>query len=220
LHENGIPVLGVFSLNFESANPSVVRSIQQRLLLNNWLRALTCGKPLPVRADFHFDGVTDELDEMMCFDVEGNGEAARYLITQEGASLAATYGSEHIAPRLRINRYLDDAIGPERYARVAPCYLTCIVRKRPTYCISRVADADGKVVSYERLLLPFGRGDRVDQIVGSYKAISIDGGFKIDNLMGVDAATAPVRELSAVIDREISRRPPGVRIADDIVEAD
>ena len=43
-----------------------------------------------------------------------------------------------------------------------------------------VQDADGKDVSYERLLLPFGSADNVEQIVGSYKAISIEGGFKIN----------------------------------------
>ena len=48
-----------------------------------------------------------------------------------------------------------------------------------------VQDADGKDVSYERLLLPFGSGDAVEQIVGSYKSISIEGGFKINNLMGL-----------------------------------
>jgi hypothetical protein len=207
-------------IEFSSANPSVVRFIKQRVMLNSWLRALTHEKPLPVTADFHPDGITEELEDMMGFDIEGDGEATRFLITQEGARLAETYGSEHIAPDQRTNRYLDDAIGPARYARVSPCYLECVARKRPVYSISRVSDADGKEVSFERLLLPFGRAERVEEIIGSYKAISLEGGFKINNLMGIAAATAPVRLLSTVIDKELTRRPPGVRIADDIVEAD
>jgi hypothetical protein len=219
LDEKGNPVLDV-SLQFESANPSVVRSIKQRVLLNNWLRALSHGKCLPTIADFRPDGIADELDDMMGFDVEGDEEAACFVITQEGSRLTATYGNEHVAPEQRTNRYLHDAIGRERYARVVPCYLACVIRKRPTYSISQVTDADGKEVSYERLLLPFGSGDRVEQIVGSYKTISIDGGFKVGNLMGADAAAAPVRVLNAVIDNELARRPAGVRLADDIVEAD
>ena len=207
-------------MQFSSANPSVVRSIKQRVLLNSWLRALGQGRPLPAIAEFQVDGIIDELDDMMGFCVEGDGEVARFVITQEGARLTATYGNEHVAPEQRTNRYLHEAIGSERYARVAPCYLACIARRRPTYSISRVADADGKEVSYERLLLPFGSDDRVEQIVGSYETISIDGGFKVDNLMGIDTATAPVRVLNAVIDRELARRPPGVRVSDDIVEAD
>jgi len=206
--------------DFSSANPSIVRSIKQRVLLNAWLRALPQGKPLPMTGDFRPDGIAEEVDDMMGFDVEGDGEAARFRITQEGARLASTYGSDHIAPDQRTNRYVDDAIGPERYAHVAPCYLACVARKRPIYSISRVSDADGKEVSFERLLLPFGRTERVEQIIGSYKAISLEGGFKVNSLMGIAATTAPVRLLSAVIDKELARRPPGVRIADDIVEAD
>jgi hypothetical protein len=208
------------SLHFESADPSVVRSIKQRVLLNDWLRALGRGRPLPALADFRPDGVDDELDDMMGFEVDGDGDAARFLITHEGLRLTATYGNGHVAPDKRTNRWLHDAIGPERYARVAPCYLACVARKRPTYAISQVADADGKEVSYERLLLPFGRGARVEHIVGSYKTISVDGGFKVDNLMSVDAAMPPVRVLNAVIDQEPMRRPCGVRVVDDIVEAD
>jgi hypothetical protein len=207
-------------MDFSSANPSVVRSIKQRVLLNSWLRALAQGKSLPAIADFHPDGVADERDDMMGFDVDGDGDAARFVITHEGLRLTTTYGNEHIAPEHRTNRFLHDAIGPDRYARVVPCYLACVIRKRPTYSISRVCDADGKDVSYERLLLPFGSGSRVEKIVGSYKTISVEGGFKVDNLMGVDAAAAPVRLLNAVIDRELARRPAGVRIADDIVEVD
>ena len=84
---------------------------------------------------------------MMGFDVEGSGDDARFLITQEGATLTKTYGNEHIDPGKRTNRYLDDAIGPERYAHVVTLYRTCLAQKRPTYSISMVQDPDGKDVS-------------------------------------------------------------------------
>ena len=104
--------------------------------------------------------------------------------------------------------------GRTRYARVSACYRTCLARKRPAYSVSMVQDADGKEVSYERLLLPFGSADAVEQIVGSYKAISIEGGFKINNLMGIRPKTAPVSVINAVIDldfvrwRRRTRAPP------------
>jgi len=206
-------------LQFESANASVVRSIKQRVLLNAWIRALRAPGSLPAIAEFTPDGLADELPDMMAFDVEGTGDDARFFITHEGSRLAAAYGNEHIDPAARINRYLDRSIEPIVYARVLPCYMTCVRRKRPTYSIAAVKDEDGKDVSFERLLLPFG-GDTVEKIIGSYKAISIDGGFKVDNLMGLRADTGPVRLLNAVVDQELARRPPGVRVSDDIVEAD
>jgi hypothetical protein len=81
-----------------------------------------------------------------------------------------------------------------------------------------VLDPDGKEVSYERLLLPFGRAGKVEQIVGSYKAISIDGGFKVTNLMGVQPRTVPVSVINAVIDLELARRPIGTGAAEDLIE--
>ena len=105
-------------MEFESADPSVVRSIRQRDLLNAWLRAAGKQRPLPLLGDFQPDRVADEMVDMMEYDVVGQGDGARFLITHEGARLATTYGNDHIDPAERTNRYLDDAIGPERYASV------------------------------------------------------------------------------------------------------
>src|SRR5437660_3938292 len=99
-------------MKFESANPSVVRSIKQRDLLNTWLRALRKPLPLPVISDFRPDRIADELADMMGFNVEGERDVARFVITQEGARLTATYGNDHVDPDKRTDRYLDDAIGP------------------------------------------------------------------------------------------------------------
>jgi hypothetical protein len=190
-------------MEFVSADPSVIRSIRQRILLNAWLRIPRKPGGLPVVTDFQPQDIADELPDMMRFDVEGQGNDARFLITQEGARLTQTYGNAD--PSQRISRYLDDSIGPDRYARVAPYYLTLLARKRPTYSIATVQDADGKDVAYERLLLPFGRTDHVEQIVGSYKTISIEGRFKVDDLMGLAPKTLPVPVVRAVIDSDFVR---------------
>ena len=203
---------------FTSADPSVVKSIKQRVLLNAWLRARGKPRALPALADYRPGDIADELADMMGFDVEGSGEHPRFLITHEGSRLTATYGNEHIDPHRRTNRYLDDAIGPELYARVVPSYHACLAQKRPAYSISTVQDADGKDVSYERLLLPFGSAGNVEQIVGSYKAISIEGGFKINNLMGIRSKATPVSVVGAIIDLEFVRRPVGHHASDDVIE--
>jgi hypothetical protein len=207
-------------MEYPSSDPSVVRSIRQRVLLNAWLRALHKPHPLPVLTGFDPDTGIDELADMMGFDVEGEDQSARFMITQEGARLTTTYGNEDIAPEARTNRYLHDAIGPDRYARVVACYRECVLRKRPIYSITTAQDADGKEVSYERLLLPFGRDGTVEHIVGSYKTISIEGGFKINNLFGFRPMAEPTRVVNAIIDREGARRPAGVRASDDIVIVD
>lgn len=207
-------------MEFASSDPSVVRSIRQRYLLNTWLRAAVRHRPLPLLHDFQPERVADELADMMGFDVVGHGDDARFLITHEGARLTSTYGSDHIDPADRTNRFLDDAIGPVRYANVITLYRTCLAYRRPAYSISMVQDEDGKDVSYERLLLPFGSGETVEQIVGSYKSISIEGGFKIDNLMGLRPKAVPVILVRAVIDRDVAAAPAKPTASDEVVELD
>jgi hypothetical protein len=205
-------------MQFASADPSAVRYITQRVLLNAWLRAARKHQPLPLLVDFDPGDIKGELPDMMGYDVEGDDEAARYVITQEGARLVAAYGNDPNSSRT--NRYLHEAIGPARYARVAPSYAACVKHRRPIYAVSMVQDADGKDVSYERLLLPFGFGGRVEQIIGSVKAVSIEGGFKVDNLIGLKSARAPVNVVNAVIDLAIAAAPAERRAADDVVELD
>jgi hypothetical protein len=205
-------------MQFISANPSVVRSVKQRDLLNAWLRARGRHRMLPALADYKPDRIADEMPDMMGFDVEGEGDEARFVITQEGARLTATYGNEHVDPDRRTNRYLDDAIGPARYGRVVPSYRACLAHRRPTYAVSMVQDPDGKDVSYERLLLPFGSAGDVEQIVGSYKAISIEGGFKINNLMGIRPKTTPVSLVNAVIDHDFVADPAHIGAPDELIE--
>jgi hypothetical protein len=207
-------------MEFESSDPSVVRSIRQRELLNNWLRAEARHRPLPLIRDFQPNRLGEELADMMGFDVVGEYDGARFLITQEGATLTTTYGNDHVDPANRTNRYLDDAIGPERYANVVALYRACLTHRRPAYSISTVQDADDKDVSYERLLLPFGSSDAVEQIVGSYKSISIEGGFKIKNLMGLRPKAMPVIVVRAIIDRDFVPNPASRQLSDDVIELD
>ena len=205
-------------MEFASADPSVVKSIKQRVLLNAWLRARRKPQPFPVIGDFNPEGVAEELPDMMGFDVVGEGDSARFVITHEGIRLTATYGNDDVDPDKRTNRFLDDAIGPERYAHVVALYRACLKHRRPAYSISTVQDADNKDVSYERLLLPFGRGDTVEQIVGSYKSISIEGSFKINNLMGLRPKAVPVILVRAIIDRDFVSSPAGQPRSDDVIE--
>jgi hypothetical protein len=177
---------------------------------------------MPLPGHFQPEQVGDELVDMMQYEVVGQGDGARFLITHEGARLATTYGNDHIEPARRTNRYLDEAIGPERYASVVAHYQACVARQRPTYSISTVRDVDGKDVSYERLLMPLGEGNAVRQIVGSFKSISIEGNFTVSNLMGIRAQAAPVVRLSAVIDRQFvpAATPAHASLSVEIVELD
>jgi hypothetical protein len=89
-----------------------------------------------------------------------------------------------------------------------PVYLTCVKRALPVYTISLIDDIYGRVVAYERLLMPFSTGEAVTDLIASLKTISEDGGFEMRNLMR-DHEALPRPKLRAVIDRDLFHRQPG-----------
>ena len=98
-----------------------------------------------------------------------------------------------------------------------PVYYECITRRLPAYTISSIDDIYGRIVAYERLLLPFSEGDGITHIIASLKTISEDGGFEIRNLMrGGDKL--PVPKLRTIIDSELFHRAPGRIPSGDAIE--
>jgi hypothetical protein len=98
-----------------------------------------------------------------------------------------------------------------------PVYYECVRRALPVYTISNIDDIYGRIVAYERLLLPFSEGGGVTHVVASLKTISEDGGFEIRNLMrGNDAL--PTAKLRAVVDQNLFHRVPGRIPAGDVIE--
>jgi hypothetical protein len=107
-------------------------------------------------------------------------------------------------------RLLDEYLGPRLAPVVMPVYYECLKRALPVYTIAHIDDICGRVVAYERLLLPFSDGGAVSDVIASLKTISEDGGFEIKNLMrGNDALPRP--RLRAVIDRDLFHRAAGRR---------
>ncbi len=192
------------TLEFVSANPTVIKSIKQRDLLNTWLRLFAPAQQLPRLVEFQPDRIEDELPDLVFLTVEKK-EPLQIVIDRDGMRMSIAYGYTGRG------RYLDEYLGPRLAPQVMPIYQQCVSRALPAYSISHVDDARGRVVAYERLLLPFSDGDGVTHIIASLKTISEDGSFDIINLMrGND--TLPTQKLRAVIDQELFHRVPG-RIA-------
>ena len=198
-------------MEFESANPTVVKSIRQRDLLNTWLRLHAREQLTPRVEEYQPERLADELPDLVYYTVDGTSLPPRLTIQSEGTRMSNAYGNTGKG------RYLDDYVGPKLVPVVMPVYYECIKRRLPVYTESDIDDIYGRIVAYERLLLPFSKGGDVTHVIASLKTISEDGGFEINNLMrGND--TLPVAKLRAVIDRDLFHRPPGRIPAGDVVE--
>jgi hypothetical protein len=199
------------ALEFESANPTIVKSIKQRDLLNTWLRLYARDQRVPRMAEYEPSRIEDELPDLVYYTVEAARQPPRLVIDSDGTRMSSAYGNTGKG------RYLDDYLGPRLTPIVMPVYFECIKRGLPIYTIAHVDDSYGRIVAYERLLLPFSESGDVSHIIASLKTISEDGSFEIRNLMrGND--TLPTSKLRAVIDRDLFHRAPGRIPAGDVIE--
>jgi hypothetical protein len=198
-------------LEFESANPTIVKSIKQRDLLNTWLRLYAREQLMPRIEEYQPERFADELPDLVFYTVDTAQAPPRLLIESDGTRMSSAYGYTGKG------RYLDDYLGPRLVPVVMPVYYECLRRALPVYTISSIDDIYGRIVAYERLLMPFSQGGNVTHMIASLKTISEDGGFEIRNLMrGND--TLPTAKLRAVIDRDLFHRAPGRIPAGDVIE--
>ena len=202
---------GLLAVQFESANPTIVKSIKQRDLLNTWLRLYAREQAIPAIDEYQPARIEEELPDLVYFTVDTAQSPARLLIDSDGTRMSSAYG--HTGK----GRYLEEYLGARLAPIVMPVYYECIARGLPAYTVANIDDIYGRIVAYERLLLPFAQGGKVTHIIASLKTISDDGGFEIRNLMrGNDAL--PVPKLRAIIDRDLFHRAPGRIPAGDVIE--
>ena len=198
-------------MEFASANPSIVKSIKQRDLLNTWLRLYAREQSVPRIGEYQPSRLEDERPDMVSYSVDCTQQPPRLMIQIQGMRLASAYGP------VGQHRYLDEYLGPRLLPFVMPVYYECVKRALPVYTISDVDDLYGRIVAYERLLLPFSDAGNVTHVIASLKPISEEGGFEIRNLMrGSDAL--PTAKLHTVIDRDLFHRAPGRIPAGDVIE--
>lgn len=198
-------------MDFQSAGPSMVKSIKQRDLLNTWLRLYARDQSLPHVAEYQPERLEDELPDLVFFTVETKEQPPRLMIDSDGTRMSTAYGHSGKG------RYLDEYLGARLAPIVMPVYHECISRRLPAYTIANIDDTYGRIVAYERLLLPFSDAGNVTHIIASLKTISEDGGFEIRNLMrGNDKL--PVPKLRSIIDRDLFHRAPGRIPSGDVIE--
>jgi hypothetical protein len=201
----------ISTLDFQSANSTIVKSIKQRDLLNTWLRLYAREQQLPYLEEYHPSRLADEVPDMVYLTVNTACQPPRLTIESDGTRMSNAYGSTGKG------RYLDEYLGARLAPFVMPIYYQCVKRALPVYTIADIDDIYGRIVAYERLLLPFAGSGDVMHIIASLKTISEDGGFEIRNLMrGND--NLPTPRLRCTIDHDLFHRAPGRIPAGDVIE--
>jgi hypothetical protein len=190
-------------MEFQSASPSIVKSVKQRELLNAWLR-LHERQPQPALADYAPDRLAEEQRDLVYYKVSATERGPRFMINSEGSRLAQGYGRVNDGNK---GTWLDEYIEPELQPITLPVYVECARRGLPVYSVSKIVDVRGQTIDYERLLLPFFEQGVISDILMSGKLISEASRFELDNLFRV-REKLPVHTVRAVIDQKLP--PPAV----------
>jgi len=181
-------------MQFSAARPDVVRAINQRWLLKFWVRHLGA-QGVPQWLAVEGENLSAMAANLSFLDVTGADGDARFQIGFHGATLGQVYGSADCR-----GKYLDEIIPAQRHAAGLAPYHRALESGRPVYTIHDVTDRRGRVVHYERLLLPFATGGAaVGRILGSFEFICADGAFDGRKLMTTQTAP-PTLRLSATIE--------------------
>ena len=208
-------------MDFQSAPPSIIKSVKQRDLLNAWLRQYVKDKK-PTLVGYTPDRLAEEKRDLVYYKVFAGEAGPRFMIDSEGSRLAQGYGRVNEGNK---GTWLDDYLGPQLLPIVLPVYVECATRGLPIYTITKIEDVRGHKIDYERLMLPFFGEGRLSDIVISGKLITEASRFELDNMFRV-RDKPPLPLLRAVIDTELSpptlppfRKPqPNAVSNNDVVE--
>jgi len=179
-------------MNFVSSRPDVVRSVNQRWLLQHWLRWRRPDR-VPSWQQLDAQALTRMAESLAFQDVVETNGTPRFLVRFNGARLCQAFGEDCR------NRFLDEVLTEPLRETLLATYRKVVASGWPVYTISNLRDRSARLVHYERLLLPFSSdGRRTDRILGSFEFVSPDGAFDNHDLLK-RPEKAPPFELQAAI---------------------
>lgn len=181
-------------MQFSIGRPDLVRAINQRWLLKFWQQSLGTHR-IPQWQSVKAENLTRLSDSLNFLDVSCRGANGRFQIRFQGAVFTKAYGFADVR-----GKYLDEIVRPDRQQMALAPYHQTVKCGCPVYTIHDVTDRDGRLVHFERLLLPFSRdGETVDRILASFEFICADGAFECEGLLLTEPVSMAPR-LSVVIE--------------------
>jgi hypothetical protein len=182
-------------MQFSAGRENTVRAINQRWLLKFWKRNLGT-RNVPQWQSVEAENLSSISANLSFLDVTGTRGLVRYKIRFHGAIIGQVYGSTDCR-----GKHLDEIIPAARYAEAQQPYRQTVHSGNPVYTIHDMIDSNGRLVNYERLLLPFAQdGKAIDRILASFEFFCADGAFDGCKLMTRQAGPSALR-LSATIER-------------------
>lgn len=185
-------------MDFSVARPDVVRAINQRWLLKFWKRHLGTDR-VPQWQAVEAENLSRMAANLSFLDVTPADNGLQFQIRFHGETIGQVYGSADCR-----GRYLSEIIPAARRAEGLAPYKEAVEGGCPIYTIHDVTDSGGRLVHYERLLLPFSRdGLLVDRVLASFEFVCLDGAFDALRLMRGQSGPPTLRLSARIEPREL-----------------
>jgi len=156
---------------FKFATPEAIKSVTQRALASYWDR-LAAGRAFPAFTEFEPDATGHDPKQLVVWNIEGAGRLQKFRALYQGDNVAEVFNSnwagktmEQVVP-MSLRRITLDAA---KECAASGCLI---------YAIFSTVDANDQRIDCERLLLPFGRDGKVEQLLGSLQLKGSQGGVR------------------------------------------
>jgi hypothetical protein len=153
-----------------------IRSSNQRALATHW-NMLATDRGFPAIGAFNPQSTGHSPEQMILWDVEKTDDAGGscFRVRKVGLHAVEAIGDGPIGP---IGKTMEELAPPPLREISLNGARECVTRGCAIYEIITTVDANAHVVECERLLLPFGDGEQVEQIVASLQLISFQGAIE------------------------------------------
>jgi hypothetical protein len=162
---------------FKFATPEAIKSVTQRTLASYWDQ-LAAGRAFPAFTEFKPEASGHDPKQLVVWNIEGAGRLLKFRALYQGENVAEVFNSswagktmEQVVP-MSLRRITLDAA---KECAASGCLI---------YAIFSTIDAHDQRIDCERLLLPFGRDGKVEQLLGSLQLKSSQGGVRRTKVLG------------------------------------
>jgi len=145
---------------FRFTTPEAIKSVTQRALASYWDQ-LAAGRAFPAFTEFQPEASSHDPKQLVVWNIEGAGPLLKFRALYQGENVAEVFNSswagktmEQVVP-MSLRRITLDAA---KECAASGCLI---------YAIFSTVDANDQRIDCERLLLPFGRDGKVEQLLGS-----------------------------------------------------
>ncbi len=162
---------------FKFATPEAIKSVTQRALASYWDQ-LAAGRAFPTFTEFKPEASSHDPKQLVVWNIEGAGRLLKFRALYQGENVAEVFNSswagktmEQVVP-MSLRRITLDAA---KECAASGCLI---------YAIFSTVDANDQRIDCERLLLPFGRDGKVEQLLGSLQLKSTQGVVRRTKVLG------------------------------------